>query len=381
MGQLQSHELLLQQALETAYQNKLPLLPDAPGPQGRPSAPTDRPTSEMARTPSVPAAESEPSHALALADLIAFGEATATSGMPDFKKLARFQASMEKATPDQIVQLIAEFQGKELKASIKAQMAQMLFSTLSDKDPALALAHADILDDEVTQLPMKAQQLSNAFGRYLKKDSVAALAWLDKQVADGKLENKSLSRSNQARIRLEMQYQKLALLTDLPGARRRLQNLPIDERLELLSQGFEYPNDKPSQAAFLQLLEGDMVPANKRAVIISTYAQYLNEETLANMSDFMRSAKLTRPEEDTMMRYVVTTRMRNHAWSEKTTAEVINEAQKMHDWVRQHRPEDMNKLMDSAWRLDLSRNSPPFSETEQEQIINAFRHGKTPPSN
>ncbi len=104
--QNQSRAVVLRQALDAAYQQKLPLLPDTERRQTRPS---DRPTQGRENSHEVADSENEQAASLTLADLIALVEADEGRDRPDFKKHALFRAAAKKTTPDQVLQLIAEF--------------------------------------------------------------------------------------------------------------------------------------------------------------------------------------------------------------------------------------------------------------------------------
>ena len=147
-------------------------------------------------------------------------EMRGSGGMGDMRSMIRLQQRIQAMTRDEILSALDEIAALDMPADSKDMLEQMLFGPLSQKDPEFALnRYLDRLGDENGGFSW---QLSNAMKEWAVKDSVAATAWFDQQIAARKFDSKSLDGKNRVRLQFEGNVIGALLTTDPSAAADRL---------------------------------------------------------------------------------------------------------------------------------------------------------------
>lgn len=126
----------------------------------------------------------------------------------------------------------------------KASLRSMLYLAIVRRDPLFALTH---LEDRLGKVRGIEFDLAVALNSLIKDDPAAAAAWLDRQVAEGRLESKRLDGKSQSRSWLEGGLVQGYMKTDMAAAAARLEAISPKDRIDVLW-------------SMLNLREDDFVP-------------------------------------------------------------------------------------------------------------------------
>jgi hypothetical protein len=194
--------------------------------------------------------------------------------VPDFKDLAQIESALSSMSTEELGELISE--AAALPASEKARVRALenLIEKMIDKDPKLGLNAALIFYHE-PDASFNLWSFENGFGQWCAKNPSEAEAWLEDQLADGKLTNKSLSEHNSPRIALERAYLKNMLSKDKTAVETRLAKMDIDQKDALWSGlSWRMGLGVESQAAYLSLLRGPHGPKAPESVL-NEYSEHV----------------------------------------------------------------------------------------------------------
>src|SRR5688572_15475951 len=162
---------------------------------------------------------------------------TETRGdVADMRANIEIQRLLMELSPEELVAALDEIAVMDLTDEAKRQLESTLIDALSQKDPALAVQR---FSDRLSQDGVS-WQVGNAFRTWAMKDPAAAMAWMDKQIADGKFESKKLDGRSEARMRFEAGLVGALLESDPAAAAARVESLPENERSSLFTQGMSF---------------------------------------------------------------------------------------------------------------------------------------------
>jgi hypothetical protein len=191
--------------------------------------------------------------------------------MPDMRTMLRMQRLLMDLSGEELRAQLDEIDALDLADDTRKQLRGMILGILTEKDPKLAL---DLFGKDSDEEGIMSWQMSNALGKWAEKDPAAAIAWLDRQIAEGKLDSKSLDGKNQALIRYESELVEVLLKSDPTAAAARVKALPVDQREELFQQGAFYNLAKKDVAAYAALIR-EILPADKVGGILADKARFL----------------------------------------------------------------------------------------------------------
>ena len=140
-------------------------------------------------------------------------------GMPDMRAMMRMQRLLMDLSAEELAAQLDEIAGLDIEDAARKQLQGMILGVLAEKEPKLALERSGMqLGDENSGMYW---QLSSALRKWADKEPAAAIAWLDKQIAAGKFESKSLDGKNQSLVRFEGALVGALLKTDPAAATAR----------------------------------------------------------------------------------------------------------------------------------------------------------------
>jgi hypothetical protein len=226
-----------------------------------------------------------------LADFM--GESQPTSEKARMRAMAEFEKNLTEMTRQDMIDALDEIERLDLTAAQRHALESEIIGSLIAQDPQYALHRfADRILSDPDEI---GSQLSCALRDWAKKDLRAATAWFDRQIADGSFDSKTLDGNSETRARFEAALIESLLSSDPAAASRRLQEIPEDQRREILEQ---LPFDalgKAAQGAYTDLVRG-LVPADERPGTFANISSQLIGEGYAAVSAFLDSAKAS-PEE------------------------------------------------------------------------------------
>lgn len=130
----------------------------------------------------------------------------------------------------------------------------------------LAKHDAEDALNRILASPDEPSAQSHLLGAYANADLKKAEAWLDRQIAEGKLDDKSLDGGNYRRLVFERELIYRLIAADPDAAARRMAALPESQRLAMLQvRGAKVPEN--AQASFARLLREQLPEKDRLSVI------------------------------------------------------------------------------------------------------------------
>jgi hypothetical protein len=236
----------------------------------------------------------------------------------------------------------------------------LLVGALTEKDPQQALEHfaAGPADSEDGMH----WQMGGALGQWAKKDPAAAAAWLDKQIAAGKFESKSLDGKSESRVSLERSLIAALLDSSPAAATARVKAMPEVQRGELFRSGMSYQLNKGNQEPYATMVRETM-PAGKVGGILADAASSLvrqgGDADYERVDGFIATTRASDAEKNEIVTSVMHSQIRRHGGTIKP-----EDIDKARAWAAGHAPEAVDKATGEALAQSLW-NGGKFEETSK----------------
>lgn len=147
------------------------------------------------------------------------------------RELLEFKRRLANMTPLEMADALDEIASQDMSAYGRRRLEWEIMKKLIEQEPGLALTRFTNHLGERYGIGMA---LPDAFSNWAKTDPAAATAWLDKQIADGKFDRKSLDDLYDMRRVFEGMLMTRLLETDPALATQRILSLPDDQRAAVL---------------------------------------------------------------------------------------------------------------------------------------------------
>lgn len=267
----------------------------------------------------------------------------------DIRRQMQFQSMIQELSADEIVNGLDAIAGLDLPEQVKQQMEMSLINALAEKEPALAVERLSqrMEDDGVSW------QLGHTFRKWAEKDSAAAIAWMDKQLADGKFESKSLDGKNSLQIRCEAGLVAALLESDPAAATARMQALPEDQRSEIFDQGLFFRIKAGTELAMADLIRNSVPEGQRLTTLGNTGGQLVHQGGYERVGEFLSEINASKEERAS----IVSSAIRNqaHRFTEKP-GELAEGIEKSRTWIQKEAPDDLNRITGEALANVASRN-------------------------
>ena len=223
-------------------------------------------------------------------------------GGQDIRTMMRMQRLLMDLTAEELCAQLDEIAALDIEENVRKQLQGMIMGSLVEKDPKLALERfgKDLQDDEFGV----SWQMSHALRKWADKEPVAAAAWLDKRIAEGGLESKSLDGRNSSLVRFESSLVGALLKTDAAAATARVMALNEAQREQFFQQGFFLQLEKGTEAAYAKLARETM-PADKiGGILANTAGQLAGQGDFERVDGFIASSRATDEEKQQIVERV-----------------------------------------------------------------------------
>lgn len=289
-----------------------------------------------------------------------FAEMRQAGGMGDMRTMMRFQQRLQAMSKEELLAALDEIAALDLPEETRNMLEQMIIGPLVEKAPELALTKfIDRLQDNGGALSW---QLSNAMQKWAKKDPAAAITWLDKQIAAGKFDSKSLDGRSPFRIQFEGKLIHELLSSDPDAAGLRLAALPKDQRREILSRFSFQPLKEEDQLAFAKLVRDQVLEKDQARTLAQQAARLAGKDGLSKVTEFLDRIQAT-PAERSACVEAAATGIRSISHQNKITREDIDT---MRAWVTAQAPESTGSVTGKALANALQgRRKMEFSEAAE----------------
>lgn len=231
---------------------------------------------------------------------------------------------LKSMTRDELIEALDDVSVMDLDAAERAELVALIVEELAKKDTEYAL---DRFVDEMGKDPDgMGWQLGDAFGEWAKREPAAAVAWLDKQIAAGKFDSRSLDGRSELRALFEAGILPGLLTSDLEAAGRRLLALPEEQRREVLEQ-LPFAELGPDARKDYAALVRELVPADERPGSFANIATQLVEDGggYRKVSDFLDAVQATADERVVSARQAAASQLVQLGESGKIDAGAVDE--------------------------------------------------------
>ena len=168
----------------------------------------------------------------------------------------RIEDKFNALSKEELVSALDEIATVEMPQKTRQELQAQLLHSLCEKDPEYALVRCfGVMDDHNARV---SGQLAQALGVWAGKNPVAATAWLDQQIAAGKLDSKSLDGKSPTRMRFEGSLIEVFISTDPAAAAARLKSLPENQRADSLMSGRKDSIRDKDQLAYVNLIRNGL---------------------------------------------------------------------------------------------------------------------------
>jgi hypothetical protein len=263
-------------------------------------------------------------------------------GMGDMRTMMRIQRLLLEMSAEELCDQFDEIASLDLDDMARKQLQGMILGALAEKDPKMVIERfGDQAADENSPGRWSVQM---ALGKWAEKEPAAAAAWLDRQIAAGKFDSKSLDGKNQERIRFEGVLVAQLLKADPAAASARVAGLPEDQREDFFQQGFFFQVTPESESSYAKLVR-DSLPADKVGGVLAQTAGNLSQQGgYERVDGFIATAKATEEEKKVIVAKVMESKMINRGESKIK----VEELEKARAWGAAQSPGVVDKATGEA---------------------------------
>ncbi len=269
--------------------------------------------------------------------------------MPDMRAMMHMQRLLMDLSPQELGAQLDEIAALDLDDAARKQLQGMITGILSEKAPQMVLERfgEDLADDDMG----RSWQLGMALGRWADKDPAAASAWLDKQIAAGKFESKSLDGKNESLVRFESSLVGALLKTDPAAAAARVASLPEEQRVELFQQGFSFQLEAKNEAAYANLVRGSVAADKVGGILADTAGNLAVRGDYERVDGFIAASQAGDEEKKSIVEQVMKSKLSSGGGSEIKTEDL----DKARAWAATQSPGAVDKatgevLASTMWR-------------------------------
>ena len=220
--------------------------------------------------------------------MVRLGDREELDDLPEWLDLLE---QISEMSTKELLGALDEVASGDLDADARELLEEHLARTLIEKDPRLALESlAERIGEEEGGVSW---QLSAALGAWARQDPAGAAAWMDRQIAQGRFESKSLDETSTSRIEFEGELIEVLLDQQPDDAGSRLEALPADERRTTLEQ-VDLVNLSPSaQVTYANLMRQTVPPEEQEGLFSQAVSELLMDGGLPEVADFMNRIEAT----------------------------------------------------------------------------------------
>lgn len=306
---------------------------------------------------------------------------TERGGMPDMRAMLKLQTKLMSLSGAELTAALDEIAGLELSNDARRSLENMLIGLLAQKEPKLVLdRYLDRLNDP--RSGMGSWQLANAFKQWAGKDSAAATAWLDAQIAAGKFDSKSLDGKSQSRLQFEAAVVASLLQTNVKAAGDRIAALPEDQRREMFQQGM-FMTVKPGSEKDFAALVRQSVPENERGQAFANATNMMvHQGGYEKVGKFLDDIDATPGERKDIVKSAAGNKIQQLSHDGGIDRKEIDE---MRTWVTQESPENVDTITGESlgslwspqakWEDNAKLIGELYAEKPSDELLVSFLNG------
>ncbi len=294
---------------------------------GRPNEPADAPGGGKVSAKDV--------ESMSWEEVAAAFEQASTSTMPDMRLMMALQRRLMAMSADELLAALDEVEALGLTPHAQMQITGAVMDLLGHKAPeALLERYAERLGTPEAE-PLS-WRLSNAFQHFVAKDSAAAEAWLDRQIAAGHFVSRSLDGTQSMRSMFEGRLISNLVGSDPAGAARRLREMPEVQRAEALQHGIPAPLRDEHVGPFMELAR-DFAPDDKLKPALDHLVSRLSRDgDLARIENLVAGMESRPGDADALAAAAARQQLQRENSTERLES--------MREWMGEHAPAEVDRF-------------------------------------
>lgn len=278
-------------------------------------------------------------------------------GPQDIRTMIRVQRLLMDLTTEELCEQLDELAAIDMDERVRRQLDGLIFNSLCEKDPGMALAHAGdrILNEGFNW------QCASALGKWAEKDSAAAAAWMDRQLAAGVFESKSLDGKNPSYLRFESGLVGALLKSDLQAAMARVKAIPDGPRDDFFRQGMFLQVDRKEEGAYVTLVRETASPSEVAGVLANHAGFLAHGDGFERVDEFIATARVTPDEREKLVGEVFDRKMADIG-RDKLDVESL---EKVRSWAAVQSPGVVDEATGKALARALRGSNGNFAEISE----------------
>lgn len=252
-----------------------------------------------------------------------------------------FRQQLDAMSERELLDALDEIAKLDLPREEFAVMEAALASALMRKSPEAHLARfMDRLDNRNDPV---SSQLPNALSTWAKKDPAAAIAWFDRQIAEGTFDSKSLDGKSNSRVYFEGILIATVLAADPQTAESRLAGLAPEHRKDAL--GFSRVMIGEAESLPFAELIRKQLPKSDQAGVIASAAPFGNSCDYDKVTAYLDRISASPAERNACVEEATGNAMLSMARKRKPTLE---DFERLQSWARKESPGIANQVAGKA---------------------------------
>ncbi|MEP4078087.1 hypothetical protein [Haloferula sp.] len=263
--------------------------------------------------------------------------------MRDMRAMMELQTALMEMDADDLLAELAKIEALDLNNEARRALESMLIGMLAQKDPQVVLErYMERVNDDQGGMSW---QLSSAFQQWQEKEPVAALTWLDAEIAKGTFESKSLDGKNRARVRFESAVIVGLLSKDPAAAKERMMAFPEDQRLEFFNQGMLVTRQPGSEKAFAELARSVLPEDQWGDAYRNSVGNLMRQGGFDKVDDLITEIEAGGKERESIVDHAVNQRVQKLGQEGKLDREAVDE---LREWASTQAPDRVDGVTGEA---------------------------------
>lgn len=276
--------------------------------------------------------------------------------------MAEFQKNLSEMNREEIIAALDEIEGSDLTAEERQSLESAIIDPLMKEDPEYTLDRfADRIESDENGIGW---QLSSALAAWARTDLAAATAWLDRQIANGNFDSKTLDGTSEMRMKFEASLMESLLASDPEAAAQRLAALPEAQRRETLQQ---IPFEKLSaaeQKSYTDIVH-QLVPTDEQNGAIGHVSGELASQGYDKVSAYLDATGADPANRIAAADETAQNRMETLAQKGNIT---LNDVDQLRTWLAKEAPNNIDKITGKAI-AEAAQDEGKFQFSEASQLV------------
>lgn len=284
-------------------------------------------------------------------------------GLSEMEALMKFEQRLSKMSRQELIAALGALAGLDLSTEARLELEKMILAQLVAIDPAGALNHyAGKIEGAPSEIGF---QLAEALKEWAKTDLSKATAWLDQQIASGNFESKTLDGRSEMRTQFEASLMESLVSSDPTAAGRRLENLPEDQRREVLQQIPFAELSQDEQKAYASLVR-QWIPADERSGSFADMAgKLVDGNAFPQVADFLDSIQATPAERYAAAKQSAESQLDALSRLGNVTSTAVDE---LREWVQRQAPTQVDSITGKSL-AEAAQNGGKLTTAEAAALV------------